>query len=57
LRSQENVVSSNVWTPKGGIWKENACPLSLHPSYLVDFGGKGKYRGFKQYKPVSLRYR
>jgi aldose sugar dehydrogenase len=36
-----------VWTPKGpieGSAPANAGPLNLHPSNLVDFGGKGKYR-------------
>jgi aldose sugar dehydrogenase len=33
-----------IWTPKGEIENENAGPLNLHPSNLVDFGGKGKYR-------------
>jgi hypothetical protein len=31
-------------SPKGEIANENAGPLNLHPSNLVDFGGKGKYR-------------
>jgi aldose sugar dehydrogenase len=33
-----------IWTPKGEIENENAGPPNLHPSGLVDFGGKGKYR-------------
>jgi glucose/arabinose dehydrogenase len=33
-----------IWTPKGAIENENAGPLNLHPSNLVDFGGKGKYK-------------
>jgi aldose sugar dehydrogenase len=32
-----------IWTPKGAIGNENAGLLDLHPSNLVDFGGKGKY--------------
>jgi len=33
-----------ICTPKGAIGNENAGSLNLHPSNLVDFGGKGKYR-------------
>jgi aldose sugar dehydrogenase len=29
-----------IWTPNG----DNAGPKNIHPSYLVNFGGKGKYR-------------
>jgi glucose/arabinose dehydrogenase len=29
-----------IWTPKGAIENENAGLLNLHPSNLVDFGGK-----------------
>ncbi|MGA8914253.1 MAG: PQQ-dependent sugar dehydrogenase [Nitrososphaeraceae archaeon] len=33
-----------LWTPNGDIGDENAGPIDIHPSNLVDFGGKGKYR-------------
>jgi aldose sugar dehydrogenase len=33
-----------ILTPNGPVEGENAGPLNLHPSNLVDFGGKGKYR-------------
>ncbi len=33
-----------IWTPKGKIADEDRGQLNLHPSHLVDFGGKGKYR-------------
>ena len=33
-----------IWTPNGEIANENAGHLNIHPSNLVDFGGKGKYR-------------
>lgn len=40
---------------------ENAGPLSLHPSNLVDFGGKGKYKGpefiwFQMVAPTALKF-
>ena len=31
-----------IWTPNGEIGNENAGPLNLHPSNLIDFSGKGK---------------
>ena len=31
-----------IWTPSGEIGNENAGPLNLHPSNLIDFSGKGK---------------
>ena len=33
-----------ISTPKGAIENENAGLLNVHPSNLVDFGGKGKYK-------------
>src|ERR1043166_4689292 len=30
-----------LWTPNGDIEDENAGPIDIHPSNLVDFGGKG----------------
>jgi len=33
-----------IWTPIGPIAGENAGPTSIHPTDLVTFGGKGKYR-------------
>jgi aldose sugar dehydrogenase len=50
-----------IWTPKGEIENENAGPLNLHPSNLVDFGGKGKYRApefiwFQCVAPTGLKF-
>ncbi len=50
-----------IWTPKGEIENENAGTLNLHPSNLVDFGGKGKYRApefiwFQCVAPTALRF-
>ncbi|HET7391263.1 MAG TPA: PQQ-dependent sugar dehydrogenase [Nitrososphaeraceae archaeon] len=50
-----------IWTPKGEIGNENAGPLNLHPSNLVDFGGKGKYRApefiwFQTVAPTALKF-
>jgi glucose/arabinose dehydrogenase len=50
-----------VWTPKGAIENENAGPLNLHPSNLVDFGGKGKYRApeftwYQEVAPTALKF-
>jgi len=50
-----------IWTPKGEIENENAGPLNLHPSNLVDFGGKGKYRApdfiwFQTVAPTALKF-
>jgi glucose/arabinose dehydrogenase len=50
-----------IWTPKGEIENENAGPLNLHPSNLVDFGGKGKYRApefiwFQCVAPTALKF-
>jgi aldose sugar dehydrogenase len=50
-----------IWTPKGEIENENAGPLNLHPSNLVDFGGKGKYRApefiwFRCVAPTVLKF-
>lgn len=44
-----------LWTPNGDIGDENAGPIDIHPSNLVDFGGKGKYRspGFTWYQVVA----
>jgi glucose/arabinose dehydrogenase len=33
-----------IWTPVGPIEGENAGPTNIHPTDLVTFGGKGKYR-------------
>jgi hypothetical protein len=45
----------------GEIENENAGPLNLHPSELVDFGGKGKYRApefiwFQCVAPTALKF-
>jgi glucose/arabinose dehydrogenase len=50
-----------IWTPKGAIENENAGPLNLHPSNLVDFGGKGKYKipefiWFQAIAPTALKF-
>jgi hypothetical protein len=50
-----------IWTPKGEIENENAGPLNLHPSNLVDFDGKGKYRAlefiwFRCVAPTALKF-
>jgi len=50
-----------IWTPKGEIGNENAGPLNLHPTNLVDFGGKGKYRApefiwFQTVAPIALKF-
>jgi aldose sugar dehydrogenase len=50
-----------MWTPKGEIENENAGPLNLHPSNLVDFDGKGKYRApefiwFQCVAPTALKF-
>jgi aldose sugar dehydrogenase len=50
-----------IWTPKGEIENENAGPLNLHPSNLVGFGGKGKYRApefiwFQCVAPTALKF-
>jgi glucose/arabinose dehydrogenase len=44
-----------LWTPNGDIGDENAGPINIHPSNLVDFGGKGKYRSpeFTWYQVVA----
>ncbi|MGA8082609.1 MAG: PQQ-dependent sugar dehydrogenase [Candidatus Nitrosopolaris sp.] len=50
-----------IWTPKGEIENENAGPLNLHPSNLVDFDGKRKYRApefiwFQTVAPTALKF-
>ena len=50
-----------IWTPKGEIGNENAGPLNLHPTNLVDFGGKAKYRApefiwFQTVAPTALKF-
>jgi aldose sugar dehydrogenase len=50
-----------IWTPKGEIENENAGPLNIHPSNLVDFGGQGKYRApefiwFHCVAPTALKF-
>jgi aldose sugar dehydrogenase len=50
-----------LWTPNGVIENENAGPLNLHPSNLVDFGGKGKYKipefiWFQTVAPTALKF-
>ena len=50
-----------IWPPKGEIGNENAGPLNLHPTNLVDFGGKGKYRApefiwFQTVAPTALKF-
>ncbi|MGC2573377.1 MAG: PQQ-dependent sugar dehydrogenase [Candidatus Nitrosopolaris sp.] len=50
-----------IWTPKGEIGNENAGPLNLNPSDLVDFDGKGKYRApefiwFQTVAPTALKF-
>jgi glucose/arabinose dehydrogenase len=50
-----------IWTPKGPIESEEAGPLDLHPSDLVDFGGKGKYRApefvwYQTIAPTALKF-
>jgi glucose/arabinose dehydrogenase len=50
-----------IWTPKGAIEDENAGPVNLHPSNLVDFGGKGKYRSpeftwYQEVAPTALKF-
>jgi aldose sugar dehydrogenase len=50
-----------IWTPKGAIENENAGQLNLHPSNLVDFGGKGKYKipefiWFQPVAPTALKF-
>jgi aldose sugar dehydrogenase len=50
-----------IWTPKGAIENENAGLLNLHPSNLVDFGGKGKYKvpefiWFQTVAPTALKF-
>ena len=50
-----------IWTPKGAIDNENAGLLNLHPSNLVDFGGKGKYKvpefiWFHTVAPTALKF-
>jgi aldose sugar dehydrogenase len=44
-----------LWIPNGDIGDENAGPINIHPSNLVDFGGKGKYRSpeFTWYQVVA----
>ena len=49
------------WTPNGDIGDENAGAINLHPSNLVDFGGKGKYRSpeftwFQTVAPTALKF-
>jgi glucose/arabinose dehydrogenase len=50
-----------IWTPSGPIENENAGPINLHPSNLVDFGGKGKYRApeftwYQEVAPTALKF-
>lgn len=50
-----------IWTPNGAIENENAGPINLHPSNLVDFGGKGKYRTpeftwYQEVAPTALKF-
>jgi aldose sugar dehydrogenase len=50
-----------IWTPKGAIENENAGLLNIHPSNLVDFGGKGKYKvpefiWFQTVAPTALKF-
>jgi aldose sugar dehydrogenase len=50
-----------IWTPKGAIENENAGLLNLHPSNLVDFAGKGKYKvpefiWFQTVAPTALKF-
>jgi glucose/arabinose dehydrogenase len=50
-----------IWTLNGEIGNENAGPLNLHPSNLVDFGGKEKYRApefiwFQTVAPTALKF-
>jgi glucose/arabinose dehydrogenase len=52
------------WAQVQGIWStngDNAGPINLHPSNLVDFGGKGKYRApefvwFQPVAPTALKF-
>jgi len=50
-----------IWTPTGGIESENAGTTNLHPSNLVDFGGKGKYMApqfiwYQTVAPTALKF-
>ena len=50
-----------IWTPKGAIENENAGLLNVHPSNLVGFGGKGKYKApefiwFQTVAPTALKF-
>jgi glucose/arabinose dehydrogenase len=50
-----------IWTPIGPIENENAGPVNIHPSNLVDFGGKGKYRipeftWYQEVAPTALKF-
>jgi glucose/arabinose dehydrogenase len=50
-----------IWTPKGAIENENGGLLNLHPSNLVDFGEKGKYKvaefiWFQMVAPTALKF-
>jgi len=50
-----------IWTPTGGIESENAGTINLHPSNLVDFGGKGKYMApqfiwYQTVAPTALKF-
>jgi glucose/arabinose dehydrogenase len=52
------------WTQVQGIWTPNgdsAGPKNVHPSHLVNFGGKGKYRApefiwFQTVAPTALKF-
>ena len=50
-----------IWTPTGWIESENAGTINLHPSNLVDFGGKGKYMApqfiwYQTVAPTALKF-
>ena len=50
-----------IWSPNGAIESENAGAINLHPSNLVDFEGKGKYRApefiwFQTVAPTALKF-
>jgi glucose/arabinose dehydrogenase len=50
-----------IWNPEGQIESENAGRINLHPSHLVEFGGKGKYRApefiwFQIVAPTALKF-
>ena len=50
-----------IWAPNGEIGNENAGPINLYPSNLVDFGEKGKYRApefiwYQVVAPTALKF-